>query len=77
MGSAIFYSKLIYDNYLTLLEVICTCTLGLQSIYTVCILYKCIIYSCSRYLDLSLYTIMVTYSCSGSLIYHFFIYLLL
>ena len=38
-----------------------------------CTLYKCIIYSCSRYLDLSLYTIMVTYNCSGSLVYHFFI----
>jgi len=43
----------------------------IKYIYTVCILYKCIIYSCSRYLNLSLYTIMVTYSCSGSLIYHF------
>jgi len=28
MGSAIFYSRLIYDNYLMLVEVICTCTLG-------------------------------------------------
>jgi len=54
-----------------LVEVICTCTLGLYSIYTVCILYKCIVYSCSRYPDLSLYTIMVTYNCSGFLIYHF------
>jgi len=43
----------------------------IKYIYTVCVLYKCIICSCSRYLDLSLYTIMVTYSCSGSLIYHF------
>jgi len=25
MGSAIFYFKLIYDNYLMLVEVICTC----------------------------------------------------
>ena len=29
MGSAIFYSRLIYGNYLMLLEVIYTCTLGL------------------------------------------------
>ena len=29
MGSAIFYSRLIYDNYLMLIEVICTYTLGL------------------------------------------------
>ena len=29
MGYAIFYSRLIYGNYLMLVEVICTCTHGL------------------------------------------------
>jgi len=29
MGSAVFYSRLIYGDYLMLVEVICTCTLGL------------------------------------------------
>jgi len=43
----------------------------IKYIYTVYILYNCIIYICSRYLDLSLYIIMVTCSCSGSLVCHF------
>jgi len=29
MGSAIFYTRLVYGNYLMLVDVICTCTLGL------------------------------------------------
>jgi len=29
MGSAIFYSRLMYGNYLMSVEVICTCTHGL------------------------------------------------
>jgi len=29
VGSAVFYSRLIYDNYIMLVEVICTCVLGL------------------------------------------------
>ena len=60
MGSAIFYSRLVQLDlcyHLMLVEFICTCTLGLLYIYiyTVCNLYKCSIYSYSRFLDLRLY----------------------